>query len=605
MLAALQRSYAIIEFSPEGVILDANDVFLRSMGYRRGEIVGEHHRIFVLPEDAAKADYAAFWRDLARGQAATGDFRRVNRSGAEVWIHGAYNPVLDEAGRCYKVVKIATDVTAAKQAAARDAGYVAAIQRSQAVIEFSLDGTVRDANQAFLETMGYGLSELVGHHHRRFVEPGYADSPEYREFWAKLGRGEVHAGRFRRLRKDGREIWLQATYNPIFDPRGQVSGVVKFATDVSAQENLARTTQQVLEETLAVMGAIAEGDLSVPMSGEYEGEFARLAEAVNQTRTQLMGAMGSVRDSANVIQDASDELARGNADLSSRTQEQAAALEETSATVETFTASVRRNAENASRAKQLSTQASTVAQRGGDVVGKAVVAMEEINASSKRIADIITVIDEIAFQTNLLALNAAVEAARAGEQGRGFAVVATEVRNLAQRSAASAREIKTLIKESVDKVELGSRLVGQSGATLKEIVAGVRQVAELITAIAGASEEQANGIGQVNVAVSQLDQTTQQNAALVEEAASASESMNERVRDLLRIMAFFSTGDEGRAMAPPPVLAPAPSRSPAPAPARPVPAAMRPARPSGRAPSAPMRPSRAVKASSDDDWDEF
>ena len=261
---------------------------------------------------------------------------------------------------------------------------------------------------------------------------------------------------------------------------------------------------------------------------------------------KLSDIVGSVRIGADSVGSAARQISSGNDDLSQRTQEQASALEETASSMEEMTATVKQNADNARQASQLAVGAREQADRGGNVVGRAVSAMSEISDSSRRIADIIDVIDEIAFQTNLLALNAAVEAARAGEQGRGFAVVATEVRNLAQRSATAAKEIKDLIGDSVEKVKAGTVLVDESGKSLTEIVASVKRVADIVAEISAASEEQASGIDQVNNAVTQMDTTTQQNAALVEEAAAASKAMEQQAQLLVEKVSYFAVTGGGQ-----------------------------------------------------------
>jgi len=300
-----------------------------------------------------------------------------------------------------------------------------------------------------------------------------------------------------------------------------------------------------LQQVKAAMARLAEGDLSQRVDGDFKGEFAALRDAVNTSVDNLRDMVGQIRSAATGLNTSASEIAQGNADLSSRTEEQASSLQETASSMEELTGTVRQNADNARQANQLAAGARDQAERGGAVVSSAIAAMEDINRASKKIADIIGVIDDIAFQTNLLALNAAVEAARAGEQGRGFAVVASEVRNLAQRSAGAAREIKTLIKDSVEKVEEGSRLVNESGSTLETIVASVKKVSDIIAEIAAASEEQSAGIGQVSKAIAQMDQAVQQNAALVEQAAAASESMDEQSKGLLRLVAFFNGAGEG------------------------------------------------------------
>ena len=296
-----------------------------------------------------------------------------------------------------------------------------------------------------------------------------------------------------------------------------------------------------MEEIEDVMSVLAQGDLSIRVSDGYHGGFRRVADNINKMAGQLLQTVGAVRESSDQITTSSNEIAIGNSSMSQRTEEQAASLEETASSMEEFTSTVKENADNAQQANQLANSAREQAEKGGQVVSAAVQAMEEINESSAKIADIIGVINEIAFQTNLLALNASVEAARAGEQGRGFAVVATEVRNLAQRSAQAAKEIRDLIQNSEDKVQVGSKLVNESGETLDEIVTSVKKVGDIVSEIAAAGREQSIGIEQVNKAVGQMDEVTQQNAALAEQTSAASESLNDQARMMNEQMAFFNT----------------------------------------------------------------
>jgi methyl-accepting chemotaxis protein len=302
---------------------------------------------------------------------------------------------------------------------------------------------------------------------------------------------------------------------------------------------LVRSITGALNRAVTIAHAIAEGQLGHDIHVKGDDELARLLEAFRTMDQRLATIVADVRHGSGAVSTAAQQIARGNDDLSQRTQEQASSLEETASSMEEMTSTVKQNAENASQANQLARGAREQAERGGDVVAQAVTAMSEINNSSRKISDIVSLIDEIAFQTNLLALNAAVEAARAGEQGRGFAVVATEVRNLAQRSAGAAKEIKLLIKDSADKVRVGSELVDQSGKALAEIVDSVKKVTDIVAEIAAASQEQSAGIDQVNNAVSQMDEMTQQNAALVEEASAAARAMHEQASELTRQVGFF------------------------------------------------------------------
>ncbi|MCP3665396.1 MAG: PAS domain-containing protein [Gammaproteobacteria bacterium] len=302
---------------------------------------------------------------------------------------------------------------------------------------------------------------------------------------------------------------------------------------------LVEVVDRVFVDVAAAMSEMAKGNLTQPITNEYQGAYDQVKQDVNATMGNLEGIISQLRESGDVITTASDEISTGNNNLSVRTEQQASSLEETASSMEELTGTVKNNADNAQQANQLAASACQTAEKGGEVVAKAVQAMDAINRSSSKIADIIGVIDEIAFQTNLLALNASVEAARAGEQGRGFAVVATEVRNLAGRSATAAKEIKALIQDSGEKVSIGTNLVSESGETLDEIVNGVKKVGNIISEIAAASQEQSSGIDQVNRAVTVMDEMTQQNATLAEQTSAAAASMNEKAKEMEQLMGFF------------------------------------------------------------------
>ena len=318
-----------------------------------------------------------------------------------------------------------------------------------------------------------------------------------------------------------------------------VAGVAGLALLVVLSWVLVARIRQSLSEVSGVARRIGEGDLSRPVQVSGRGEVAEMMLAMQQMQASLVRIVGEVRLSSDSIATGSSEIATGNADLSQRTEEQASNLEETAASMEELTSTVKNNADTAHKAAALAGEASRAAVQGGEVVGQVVSPMEEISAASRKITDIISVIDGIAFQTNILALNAAVEAARAGEQGRGFAVVASEVRSLAQRSADAAREIKTLIGASVEKVENGTQLVSEAGRSMEGIVAQVQRVSDLIGEISSATSEQTTGISQVGEAVTQLDQVTQQNAALVEQSAAAADSLRHQAAKLAEVVSVF------------------------------------------------------------------
>ena len=395
-LAAIQKSHAVIEFDLRGTILTANQNFLDTMGYALSDIVGQHHRMFVDEETAATAEYQAFWERLSQGIHDSGRYKRFTQNGSEVWLQASYNPIFDTRGRPYKVVKYATDITEQQRRNADAQGQLQAISKVQAIIEFDLEGYILAANDLFLNAMGYHFDEIVGKHHSMFVQPQERNSAAYQQFWRSLGSGINDAGQYLRIGKNGREVWIEASYNPILDADGRPFKVVKFATDITRRFTAAQT-------------------LRVTVQG--------LAES----------------------------------------------------------------AQRAGHANELAQQACRVAEAGGHTVREVVNTMENISKSSRKISDIIGVMDSIAFQTNILALNAAVEAARAGEQGRGFAVVAGEVRTLAQNSASAAKEIKQLIQTSVNQVAGGAEQVRKAGSTMEEIVTSSQQVTVIMSEVVQAS----------------------------------------------------------------------------------------------------------------------
>jgi methyl-accepting chemotaxis protein len=495
--------------------------------------------------------------------------------------------------------------------------HVAALSKAFTVLECQPDGTIITANENFLRLTGYELGELQGQHHDILV-----DAPES-ELWEKLAAGEFESRRFKRLAKGGAELWVRGSYSPVFDAAGNVSRIIAYVADITEHvqaeevrlrqlEEQTRVSQQMAQsvvKTQEIIRAATEGDLTrrLDVTGQ-SGDLMKLGNAINTLLESVSDIVSGVKNAAAEVLRGAEEISQGNANLSQRTEEQSSSLEETASSMEEMTSTVKQNADNAGQANQLATAARDQAEKGGAVVGSAVKAMADINESSKKISDIIGVIDEIAFQTNLLALNAAVEAARAGEQGRGFAVVATEVRSLAGRSATAAKEIKELIQDSVRKVGDGSLLVTQSGQTLEQIVMSVKKVSDIVAEIAAASREQSSGIEQVNKAVMQMDEMTQQNAALVEQATAASQSMADQARDLTVMMEKYQVNDSGVSVGRAPASPKAQVQSLPERRGANRPFSGKPAVAPGKAPvsrEVPVAPSRAVANGNDADWREF
>jgi methyl-accepting chemotaxis protein len=543
---AVHRAQAVIEFDLSGRVLAANRNFLDLMGYTLPEVQGKHHRLFCEPSYTDTRGYLEFWERLGEGEYEAGEYKRLAKGGREVWLQATYNPIMGLDGKPTKILKFAVDVTEAKLRNAEIKGKVTAIDRSQAMVEFDLQGNILAANRNFLDVLGYNSAEVVGKHHRIFCEPGYSATDEYADFWTRLGAGGYESGEYKRYGKGGREVWLQATYNPILDAEGRPMKVVKFASDVTATK-LARaeisSKVDAVERTQAVIEFDLEGNVLVAndnflrtmgyalreISGQHHSTFCteeytrsefyrdfwmRLANGeFISGRFHRVGKYGRdvyIQAAYNPVFDLNGQpykVVKYAYDVTAEVTRElrvAASTKDMTASVKDLTSSIAMIGRSSEVATEMAHETHENAERGVEALRASLEAIGLIQKSSHSISEIIRVMAEIANQTNLLAFNASIEAARAGEHGVGFSVVAGEVRKLAERSSEAAQQIGKLIEESAERVGQGSEVSRKAEDAFTRIVSSAARTNDAIRTISESTLVQQEASVHFNTLLEQL-----------------------------------------------------------------------------------------------------
>lgn len=523
----------IIQLDLNGRVIFANDRYAAMAGMPSGGLPGRHLTELYKTLDVSKS--LELLERAAAGEVLQTQSLRETHDGRVLMVQAVYAPVRNANGQITSVLAILANLSTQYINMRQQAALIAGLSRSQAMIEFTPQGEIVDANQNFLDCLGYqDLSEIKGRHHSIFVNAAERSLPAYAHFWSALARGENQSGEYRRLRKDGSAACIVATYTAVTDDAGKVTKVVKFASDVSARK-------MAVEDLITGISAMATGDLSIRLSAAPDPEFAHVFASFNDAVARLVSMIEDMRARSGTMNAEACEIAAGADDLARRGEAQAASLEQTAAAVEQISGNVTMTNQSAREAAAAALSAEEIVRSGAETVDRAIDAMVRIDEHTRRMGEFTRVIEHFAFQTNLLSINAAVEAARAGEIGRGFAVVANEVRNLAQQSAKASQSIAELIGKSETEVSTGVRLVKDAGSALDQIRTAVAAMASNVAGIAHATTEQATGVREVSEALSQLDTVNQSNLVLGDNNAAAAASLTSQVVEMIAMLDHFHT----------------------------------------------------------------